>query len=77
MKKRIIVKIEDAREKLYAPRSFFDSMNFGVDPAEGVYFKDYYGTREGQNLIERHSRALKSIPIDYCCMIIKRSRRIK
>lgn len=67
--KRIIVKMKDAKEKLYAAQSFFDAMHFGVDDGVDdtglIYCKSYYGTKSEGNLMERHIAVLKSIPIKF------------
>ena len=67
--KRIIVKIKDAKEKLYSAATFFDAMHFGVDDARDgtdlVYCKSYYFNKSEGNLFERHKTVLKSIPIKF------------
>lgn len=67
--KRIIVKVKDAKEKLYSASTFFDAMHFGIDDARDgmdlVYCKSYYFTKEEGNLFERHIIVLKSIPIKF------------
>ncbi len=67
--KRIIVRIKDAKEKLYSASTFFDAMLFGVDDARDgmdlVYCKNYYFTKTEGNLFDRHVTILKSIPIKF------------
>jgi len=68
--KRIVVKMKDAKEKVYAPRSFFDAMHFGINSIELTYTKNYYFTKAEGNLMERHMTVLKSIPIKFCIELI-------
>lgn len=63
--KRIIVKMKDAKEKIYAPNSFFDAMHFAIDNTNHIYCKNYYGNIGEGNLMERHITVLNSIPINF------------
>lgn len=63
--KRITVKMKDAEKKLYAPRSFFDAMHFGILTVEQVYSKVYGNNLSEENLFERHMTVLNSIPIKF------------
>ena len=77
--KRIIVKIKDAKDKLYSAATFFDAMHFGVDDARDgtdlVYCKSYYFTKSEGNLFERHITVLKSIPIEFTIETITKEKK--
>lgn len=73
--KRIVVKMKDAKEKVYAPQSFFDAMHFGIDNIELTYVKNYYFTKTEGNLMERHMTVLESIPIKFSVKLINREEK--